>query len=154
MKFQKHISRIEIILAGAMYLLLLLAMITQLFFGGGALLILAALTIISVVYTYLVFWPECYEFKEHSFLLTNSKRERTLEIRYLDIIDFNTVGSFQLSQRDFDTVEVILTYRTGPKERKRTVSCHPKDIHGFVNMLQKQCPHLIDVFAFDQESPI
>ena len=59
------------------------------------------------------------------------------------VLHIDAVGSFRSSKRDFDSVEVILEYSRVGNERTKSISCHPKNVTGFVKALQERCPNLV-----------
>ena len=141
-KFPKHISLFEKATAVIVGFFLLICIITQIFFDGDLLLLIAISAACELVFSYLVFWPEVYEFQETSLVITTIGQKNRAEIPYNAVFDFETVGRFRDAKKDFDTVEIILTYVPSGKKRARSVSCHPKNVHGFVNELQLRCPNL------------
>lgn len=142
-KFSKHISGTEKAVAVILGLLLLLAVAVQLFFAGDVLLLILALAACTAVFCALVFLPETYELREDSLTVANKLLGSSVYIPYSTVLHIDTVGSFRSSKRDFDTVEVILKYRPAGKKGTRTISCHPKNVQGFVKSLQEKCPNLI-----------
>lgn len=141
-KFPKHITLFEKATAIIVGLLLLLCIITQIFFDGDILLLIAILTICELVFSYLVFWPETYEFRDDFLAIVTVGNKVMREIPYRAVYDLETVGRFRDAKKDFDTVEIILTYVPAGKKGARSVSCHPKNVHAFVNELQSRCPNL------------
>ena len=141
-KFQKHISFFEKATAIVVGLLLLLCIITQIFFEGDVLLLIAILTVCELIFSYLVFWPETYEFRDASLAIVTLKQRVRKEIPYCSVFDLETVGRFRDAKKDFDTVEILLTYVPTGKKMARSVSCHPKNVHGFVKELRLRCPNL------------
>lgn len=142
-KFSKHISGTEKTVAVIFGLLLILAVAVQLFFDGDVLLLIMALAVCTAAFCALVFLPEAYELREQSLVVVNEKLRREISVPYDGILHIDTVGSFRSSKRDFDAVEVILKYRPAGKKGTRTISCHPKNVQGFVKSLQEKCPNLI-----------
>ena len=140
-RFQKHISRFEKATAVVFYMMLLLCIVTQLFFGGGATLLTAVIAVISALFSWLVFAPEHYELKENALVICRGVSGRCMDIRYDSIISIDSVGNFRSAKRDLDSVEVVIKYRLGDG-RRRSVSCHPKNVLGFVRLLQDRCPNL------------
>ena len=141
-KFPKHITFFERATAIIVGLLLLLCIVTQIFFEGDVLLLIAILTVCELVFSYLVFWPETYEFRETSLAIVTWKQKIRKEIPYSSVFALETVGRFREAKRDFDTVEILLTYVPAGSKLARSVSCHPKNVHGFVKELQVRCPNL------------
>ena len=142
-KFQKHVSFFEKATAIVVGLLLLACIITQFFFDGDVLRLMVVLAACELVFSYLAFWPETYELREDSLSIVAAKRRQRANIPYDTIVDIDTVGTFRASKKDFDTVEIILTFVPRGKRRARSVSCHPKDSHRFVAGLRARCPNLI-----------
>ena len=140
-RFQKHISRFEKVTAVVFYMMLLLCIVTQLFFGGGATLLTAVIAVISGLFSWLVFAPEYYELKEDALFICRGVSGRCMGIRYDSIISIDSVGNFRSAKRDLDSVEVLIKYRLGDG-RMRSVFCHPKNVLGFVRLLQDRSPNL------------
>ena len=141
--YQKHISDTEKAVAVILWLLFALTLVTQLFFNGNVLALAAVFAVCAAVFSCLAFLPESYELLEESLVVVNPVLRRRLVIPYVQILHIDTVGTFRGSKRDFDTVEVIVKYRPAGKKLTRTVSCHPKNVLGFVNTLKPSCPNLI-----------
>ncbi len=140
--FERHVSRYEKATAVVFWIMLLLTVITQVFFHGHVLLLMAIFAVLAVTFSLLVFLPEVYEFGEESLSIVKPKLRITVRIPYDQILKIDTVGLFRHLKRDFDSVEVILTFRPSGGKRKRTVSCHPKNVLAFVKALQEKCPDL------------
>jgi len=134
--FERHISKLEKAALAIFYILFVLMILGQMIYGGGAVWLMIALAVGSVVLTYLLFVPLRYEFHQHALVIVNPKPLGDKEIKYSDIIRFDTVGSYFAAKLDVDSVEVLVRYRpNGPKSRK-SVSCHPKNVVGFVEVLE------------------
>ena len=142
-EFRKHVSNTEKAVAVILWLLLVLAIVAQLFFGGGVLALILVIAICAGVYSFLVFVPEVYEFRDDSFAVVNTLLHRSVTIPYATILHIDTVGTFRSSKRDFDSVEVIVKYRPQGKKRVRSISAHPTNVRDFFNLLQARCPNLI-----------
>ena len=141
-KFQKHVSIFEKATAVIVGFLLLLCIITQFFFDGDVLRLMVVLATCELVFSYLAFWPETYELREDSLVIVAVGKRARGEIPYHTVFDLETVGRFRDAKKDFDTVEIILTYVPTGKKMARSVSCHPKNVHAFVKELQPRCPNL------------
>ena len=141
-KYRKHISDTEKTVAVILWLLFLLSVATHLLFDGNVLALAAIFAACGLVFSCLVFLPESYELREDALVVESALRKR-LVIPYEQILHVDTVGTFRGSKRDFDTVEVIVKYRPIGKKLTRSVSCHPKNVLGFVNTLKPSCPNLI-----------
>ena len=141
-RYERHISDVEKAVAVILWLLFLLSVITQVFFDGNVLALTAVFAVCSVVFSCLVFLPEHYTLREDA-LVVEPAFGKMIVIPYERILHIDTVGTFRGSKRDFDTVEVIVKYRPAGKKLTRTVSCHPKNVLGFVNTLKPSCPNLI-----------
>ena len=141
-KFQKHITFLEKITGAVLGLALLVCIVTQIFFDGDVMLLIAVLAVCELVFSYLVFWPETYEFRETSLVIATTGGRRRAEIPYCTVFDVETAGKFREAKKDFDSVEIILTYVPTGKKLARSVSCHPKNVHDFINELQLRCPNL------------
>lgn len=142
-EFRKHVSNTEKAVAVILWLLLVLAIVAQLFFGGGVLALILVIAICAGVYSFLVFVPEVYEFRDDSFAVVNTLLHRSVTIPYATILHIDTVGTFRSSKRDFDSVEVIVKYRPQGKKRVRSISAHPTNVRDFFKLLQERCPNLI-----------
>ena len=141
-KFPKHISFFEWATAVIIGLVLILAIIAQIFFDSDTLRLIVILAVSELVLSYLVFWPETYEFRENSLVIMTGKQRIRKEILYNTVFDLDTVGRFRDAKRDADTVEVIVIYVPKEGETPRTISCHPKNVQAFVEKLQSRCPNL------------
>ena len=141
-RYPRHISTVEKIVAVILWLMTAAAVVTQLFFQEDVLALAAVFAVLGLVFSCLVFLPESYELQEGALVVDSALRKR-LVIPYEQILHIDTVGTFRSSKRDFDTVEVIVKYRPLGKKLTRTVSCHPKNVLGFVNTLKPSCPNLI-----------
>lgn len=142
-KFPKHISTMEKTAAGIFGLLLILSIAVQVFFNGDVLLLIMVLAVCATLLFCLVFIPETYELREDSLTVVNQLTHRSVSIPYDVILHIDTVGTFRSAKRDFDSVEVILKYRPVGMKRIRTISCHPKNVQGFVKSLRGRCANLI-----------
>ena len=142
LKFPKHVSIFEKATVVIIGFFLLVCIVTQLFFDGNVLRFSAILAVSELVFSWLVFWPEAYEFRETSLVIVTAKQKVRREIPYHTIFDLETVGRFRDAKKDADTVEVILIYVPEGKTIHRSVSCHPKNVHDFVKELQARCPNL------------
>jgi len=125
--------------------LLLLAIVAQLFFDSNVLRLIVILAICELVLSYLVFWPETYEFRETALVVVTGKQKVRKEIPYDTVFDLDTVGRFRDAKRDADTVEVFVIYVPKEGKRPRTISCHPKNVQGFVTALRERCKSLINI---------
>lgn len=141
-RYSRHVSTVEKIVAVILWLMAVAAVVTQLFFNENVLALAAVSAVCGVVFSCLVFLPETYELQENALVVESALRKR-LVIPYEQILHIDTVGTFRGSKRDFDTVEVMVKYRPTGKKLTRTVSCHPKNVLGFVNTLKPSCPNLI-----------
>ena len=141
-RYKKHISIFEIIAAIVIGGILLVAVVSQIIYGSDLTLLIAILMFCGLLYAFLLLTPIAYVFEETELVLVNPKPMRSKRIRYADVIYIDTVGSFLLSKKDFDTVEVILTYRLS-SGWKKTVSCHPKNVTDFVKTLHEHCLNII-----------
>lgn len=141
---KRHISVFEKATAVIFWVMLLLTIITQVFFDGDVLLLMALFAVLAVVFSLMVFLPETYEFREETLSVVNPKLKRVVHIPYDRIVKIDTVGLFRQLKKDFDSTEVILTFKPVGGERKRTISCHPKNVLGFMRMLHEKCPHLME----------
>ena len=141
-RYPRHISTVEKIVAVVLWLMAVAAVVTYLFFHENVLTLAVVFTVCGVVFSCLVFLPESYELQVDALVVESALRKR-LVIPYAQILHIDTVGTFRGSKRDFDTVEVIVKYRPLGKKLTRTVSCHPKNVLGFVNTLKPSCPNLI-----------
>ena len=141
-KFPKHVTFFEKVTVTVVGILLLLCVVTQLFLEGDVLLLIAVLTAYELIFSYLVFWPETYEFRETSLAIITGKQKIRKEIPYSSVFVLETVGRFRDAKKDFDAVEVLLTYVPDGKKLAHSVSCHPKHVRGFVKELQQRCPNL------------
>ena len=141
-RYKRHISRFEIAAAIVIGGVLLAAVFSQLFYGSDLTLLMAILTVCGLLYAFLLLTPIAYDFEETELVLVNPKPLQSKRIRYADVIYIDTVGSFHLSKKDFDTVEVILTCRLA-SGWKKTVSCHPKNVTDFVKTLHERCPNIV-----------
>lgn len=142
-RYKKHISWIDItavIVLGGVWLV---AFINQLFYSSDMTLLMTLLTACGLLYAFLLLTPIAYEFEEAELVLVNPKPLQSKRIRYVDVIYIDPVGSFFLFNQDADTIAVILSYRPSGSGRKKTVSCHPKNVTDFVKTLQDHCPNLI-----------
>lgn len=148
-KFQRHISGVEKLVAVILWGMLVLALVTQLYFHENVLVLTAVLAVCAAGFSGLVFLPESYELRENALVIVKSLPNRELVIPYEQILLVDTVGAFRSFKRDFDTVEAMVKYRPAGKKLSRTVSCHPKNVLGFVNTLKPRCANLIP----DTESP-
>ena len=135
--FKRHISKFEKAALVIFYIVFLLMLLGQAVYGGGAVWFMAVTAVGSAVLTYLLFVPSGYEFHQHALVIVNPKPLNNKEIRYSDIIRFDTVGSYFAAKFETDSLEVLIRYRpNGPKSRK-SVSCHPKNVVDFVETLEK-----------------
>ena len=141
-KFPKHISAFEKVTAIVIGIFLLLCVIAQLFFNGDVLRLITILSVCELALSWMVFWPETYELREDSLAIVTVGEKVIREIPYHAVFDLETVGRFRDAKKDFDTVEIILTYVPVGKKRARSVSCHPKNVQAFVEKLQSRCPNL------------
>lgn len=141
--FKKHISKFEKAAALGFWSVLLLTVITQVFFDVNVLLWLVIIVVLTVTYSLVVFLPEVYEFKEETFSVVNIKLNKSVIIPYDRIIKIDTVGLFRNIKKDFDSAEIIITYKPVGKGNKCTILCHPKNIMAFVKLLYEKCPNLI-----------
>ena len=141
-RYKKHISIFEITAAIVIGGVLLVAAVSQIFYGSDLTLLMAILTCCGFLYAFLLLTPIAYGFEETELVLVNPKPMQNKRIRYADVIYIDTVGSFLLSKKDFDTVEVILTYQLA-NGWKKTVSCHPKNVTDFVKTLHERCPNIV-----------
>ena len=141
--FQRHVSGFEKATAVIFWLMLLLTIVTQVFFNGDVLLLMVIFATLAVLFSLLVFLPEHYEFGERALSVGRPGSKRTVSIPYDHILKFDTVGLFRHLKKDFDSAEVILTFKPTRGGRKRTISCHPKNVLGFVKTLQEKCPDLV-----------
>ena len=144
--YKRHVTLFEKIAAVTFWIFAISAIVVQLFYGGGAEMFTAIIVAFTVLFTYMVFGPVTYELREDELAvimpIVNYRKENL--ISYNVMINCDTVGSFFLSKRDLDAVEVIITYRPTGSNRNRTISCHPKNVQDFVKRLNEKCPHLID----------
>ena len=140
--FQKQVSVTEKVATGVIWFFVGITIVAQLIFNESVLLLLSVLTVCASIFSVLVFAPETYNFTEKFFLIIKGNGRKTICIPYDSIVKFDTVGSFRLSKIEFDTVEVILTYKQNESKRKKTISCHPRNVQEFVRILQDACPHL------------
>lgn len=139
-RFQKHISQWEKTVAVILYLMLLLTIVTQLFFGGEVLLLMGVFAACALIFSWLVFEPEIYELQENHLVVIRGKR--CFEIPYEWIIVIDTLGSFRGLKRDIDSTEVVLKYKLEGTEKKKSISCHPKNVMRFAKLLREKCPSL------------
>ena len=142
-KYQRHVSGVEKIVAVIIWAALVLALITQLCYNENVLALIVVLAVCAVTFSWLVFLPEFYELREDSLVIVKSLPSKTVVIPYALILHIDTVGTFRSSKKDLDTVEAIIKYRPQGKKLTRTVSCHPKNILGFVNALKPRCENLV-----------
>lgn len=140
--YRKHISQSEKAVAAIIWAFFLLAMVTQIFFSGKVLVLAALFAVCGVVFSCLVFLPESYMLREDALVVERFLRKPMI-LPYGEILHIDTVGTFRSSKRDMDTVEVIVKYRPTGKKLARSVSCHPRNVLGFVNALKPKCPNLI-----------
>ena len=143
--FKRHVSVLEKTALIVIWLLMAVSVAAQLFYGGGAMTLLLCLSVCAVLLSYLILTPARYEFEDDALVLVNFKPMRNKKIPYADMICYDTVGSFLALKVDFDSTEVMITYKSDKSVFKKTVSCHPKNIQDFVKALQQRCPNLIDV---------
>jgi len=143
-RYKRHITVFEKGTAIILWGFLGVAVVTQLFYGIGAELLIAVFAFFALLFTYLVFLPVEYELNADELVVISSATGRTQQIPFSQIIDCDTIGSFRLSKRDFDAVEAIITYHPDGKKRKKTISCHPKNVTDFVQTLYVRVPHLTD----------
>lgn len=140
--FKRHISKFEIATAGVIALLLAFAFAVQLLYGGNLWVLLGILTVCEAVFLFLILTPPSYRFEENDLVLVNPKPMGDTRIPYSAVVGYDTIGSFRHSQKDFDSIEVILICCPEGTGRKRTVSCHPENVRRFIQILREKCPDL------------
>lgn len=138
--FKRHTSVFEKAAFIVMLLLFILSAIVQLFYSGGAAMLLTASFLCTVILAYLIFLPLRYEFGDESLKIVYPKPFYSKELPYKDMLEYSIIGAFWVAKIDFDAIEVIVTYKQGNSPFKKSVSCHPKNVQGFVAELQKYCP--------------
>lgn len=121
------------------WLLMAVAAAAQLFYGGGALALLSCLSVCAVLLSSLILLPIRYDFEDDGLVLVNLKPLKNKIIPYSEMLYYDAVGSFFALKVDFDATEVFITYKSSKSVLKKTVSCHPKDVQGFVIELQNYC---------------
>ena len=141
--FKKHVSVFEKATAVVFWAMLLLTIVTWVFFDGNVVLLMGIFALLAIAFSLIVFLPEVYEFGDETLSVVNPKLKRAVHIRYDQILKFDTVGLFRHLKKDFDTTEVIITFKPAGGGSKRTISCHPKNVLEFMRTLQEKCPQLL-----------
>ena len=134
--FKRHVSIFEKSALAVIWLLVVLSIAAVLFYDGGGLMLMAGSSFCALLLSYLILVPIRYDFEEDALVLVNPKPLKSKRIFYSAMICYDTVGSFLASKVDFDSTEVVITYRSNGGAFKKTVSCHPQNMQGFVAELQ------------------
>jgi hypothetical protein len=116
--------------------------VTQIFFNGKVFLLMLVSVAIAIVFSLMVFMPETYEFGEKDLTIKRAWPKKVLVIPYENILKYKAMGFFRNMKRDFDSVEMVLTYTLPGKAWRKTISCHPKKVLAFVKLIQERCPNL------------
>lgn len=140
--FKRHVSRLEIATASVIALVLAFVFAVQLIYSSNLWRLLGILTACEAVFLFLILTPLSYKFEDDCLVLINPGPIGDKRISYSTVVKQDTVGSFLHSQKDFNSIEVILTYCPEGAGRNRTISCHPENVRGFVQLLREKCPNL------------
>ena len=142
-EFRRHIGKTD--LAGFVFLLLvfLLSFYVWISGGGDTRPLLWITGIASVLLGWLILMPVRYIFTEDMLRTEGPWPFKGRSVRYGDILEMDSVGSFAAYKMDADSAELILTCRKADSDRLFRLSCHPAKAKEFAELINERCPDLI-----------
>ncbi len=142
-EFRRHINKAD--LAGFVFLLLifLLSLYVRISGGGDTRPLLWITGVASLLLGWLVLMPVRYRFAEETLQIKGPWPLKGRSIRYTDILEMDSVGSFISYKMDADAAELILNCRKVDSDRTFRLSCHPTGAREFAELIEERCPNLI-----------
>ena len=142
-EFGRHVNKLD--LAGFVFLLLvfLLAFYVRISGGGDTAPVMWISGIAGLLLGWLVLMPVRYRFAEETLSVEGPWPLKGRTVRYTDILELDSVGSFAAYRMDADSAELILTCRKADSDRTFRLSCHPTGAKEFAELIKERCPNLL-----------
>ena len=141
--FKRHINIMDmaaLIFMGLVFGVSLYAWLS----GAGRTRTFTLLTgIVLAALLWLILMPIRYRLTEEALVIEGPWPLKTRSIRYRQILDLDSAGSFLSFKADADAVELIVTWKKDGSDRLKKTACHPSHAKEFYEELESRCPNLV-----------
>ncbi len=142
-EYRRHINKTDLAALIFMGLVFGIALAARLSGTGGTKPFAILTGAVFFALAWLILMPVRYELTAEELIIDGPWPLRRRLIRYEQILDLDSVGSFLPFKADADAVELVLTIRKDGTDRTKKVSCHPSHVKEFFVELKDRSPNLV-----------